>query len=42
MARPLRIEFSSAVFHVTARGHRREDIFTDDEDRHGLLGRSAA
>ena len=33
MARPLRIEFPSALYHVTARGDRREDIFEDDEDR---------
>ncbi len=37
MARPLRIEFPGAVYHVTARGDRREDIFVDDEDRHALL-----
>jgi putative transposase len=37
MARPLRIEFPGAVYHVTSRGDRRDDIFTDDEDRHGLL-----
>lgn len=33
MARPLRIEFSGALYHVTSRGDRREDIFEDDEDR---------
>ena len=33
MARPLRIEFPGAVYHVTARGNRGEDIFVDDEDR---------
>jgi len=33
MARPLRIEFPGALYHVTARGDRREDIFEDDEDR---------
>ena len=38
MARPLRIEFPGAVYHVTARGDRREDIFADDEDRQALLG----
>jgi len=38
MARPLRIEFPGAVYHVTARGDRREDIFVDDEDRRALLG----
>jgi len=37
MARPLRIEFPGAVYHVTSRGDRREDIFVDDEDRHALL-----
>lgn len=37
MARPLRIEFPGAVYHVTARGDRREDIFVDDEDRQALL-----
>jgi REP element-mobilizing transposase RayT/DNA-directed RNA polymerase specialized sigma24 family protein len=37
MARPLRIEFPGAVYHVTARGDRREDIFVDDQDRHALL-----
>lgn len=33
MARPLRIEFSGALYHVTSRGDRREDIFEDDDDR---------
>lgn len=37
MARPLRIEFAGALYHVTARGDRREDIFADDQDREGLL-----
>ncbi len=37
MARPLRIEFPGAVYHVTARGDRHEDIFVDDEDRLALL-----
>ena len=37
MARPLRIEFPGAVYHVTARGDRREPIFFDDDDRHALL-----
>ncbi len=27
MARPLRLEFASALYHVTSRGDRREDIF---------------
>src|SRR5690349_13339442 len=37
MARPLRIEFPGAVYHVTSRGDRREDIFVDDGDRDALL-----
>lgn len=37
MARPLRIEFSGALYHVTARGNARQDIFLDDKDRHRFL-----
>jgi putative transposase len=37
MARPLRIEFPGALYHVTSRGDRREPIFDDDEDRRALL-----
>lgn len=33
MTRPLRLEFPGAVYHLTARGDRREDIFLDDADR---------
>ena len=33
MARPLRIEFPGAIYHVTARGNAREAIFRDDADR---------
>lgn len=33
MARPLRIEFAGALYHVTARGDRREPIVEDDADR---------
>jgi len=33
MARPLRIEFSGALYHVTSRGDRREPIYDDDKDR---------
>jgi hypothetical protein len=33
MARPLRIEFPGATFHVTSRGDRREPIYRDDADR---------
>ena len=37
MARPLRIEFAGALYHVTSRGDRREDIYLDDADRAMLL-----
>ena len=37
MARPLRIEFPGAVYHVTSSGDRREAIFDDDEDAQGFL-----
>lgn len=37
MSRPLRIEFANALYHVTARGDRREDIFDDDVDRLAFL-----
>lgn len=33
MARPLRIEFADAFYHVMARGNARQDIFLDDDDR---------
>ena len=33
MARPLRIEYEGALYHVTARGNARKPIFKDDEDR---------
>ena len=33
MARPLRIEYPGAVYHVTARGNARDDIFLTDADR---------
>ena len=38
MARPLRIEFPGAIYHVTARGNAREAIFHDDADRGLFLG----
>ncbi len=33
MARPLRLEYPGALYHVTARGDRREPIFEDNADR---------
>ncbi len=32
MARPLRIEYSGALYHLISRGDRREAIFEDDEE----------
>ncbi len=32
MARPLRLEFSGALYHVTSRGDQREDIYSGDEE----------
>lgn len=37
MARPLRIEFPGAVYHVTSRGDAGADVFLDDEDRQAFL-----
>ena len=37
MARPLRIEFPGAVYHVTARGNAREPIFLADADQKMFL-----
>jgi len=34
MTRPLRIEFSGALYHVTSRGNERRRIVRDDADRH--------
>ncbi len=33
MARPLRLEFAGALYHITSRGDRREDIYRDNGDR---------
>ena len=37
MSRPLRLEFADALYHVTSRGDRREDIYHDDTDRQAWL-----
>ena len=42
MSRPLRLEFAGALYHLTARGNARAEIFADDVDRGlflDLLGR---
>jgi len=37
MARPLRLEYEGALYHVTSRGNAREDIFLNDKDRARFL-----
>jgi len=37
MARPLRIQYPNAVYHVTCRGNERRKIFLDDDDRRRFL-----
>ncbi|MCZ6828010.1 MAG: transposase [Gammaproteobacteria bacterium] len=37
MARPLRIEFAGALYHVTSRGNGRQNIYLNDADRERWL-----
>ncbi|AGA89641.1 transposase [Thioflavicoccus mobilis 8321] len=37
MARPLRLEFPGALYHITSRGDAREDIYRGDGDRRMFL-----
>jgi len=37
MARPLRLSFENAFYHITARGNRREKIFYSDQDKEVFL-----
>lgn len=37
MARPLRIEYEGAFYHITSRGNDRKQIFLDDNDRNTFL-----
>jgi putative transposase len=37
MARPLRIEYPGAYYHVSTRGNERKAIFRDDVDREKFL-----
>ena len=37
MARPLRIEYAGALYHITSRGDRREDIYRNNGDREQWL-----
>src|SRR5664279_2859353 len=38
MARPLRIEYPGAFYHVTSRGNEQKDIFRSRKDREKFLG----
>jgi REP element-mobilizing transposase RayT len=37
MARPLRIEFAGAIYHVMTRGNARQKIFRDERDYQRML-----
>jgi putative transposase len=37
MARPLRVEFGGAAYHVMARGNERKAVYRDDQDRRRFL-----
>ncbi|MBC7220207.1 transposase [Candidatus Bipolaricaulota bacterium] len=37
MARPLRLEYAGALYHLTSRGNAREAVFCDDADRRSFL-----
>ena len=37
MARPIRLEFPGALYHISARGDRRDDIYENDADWKSFL-----
>jgi len=37
MARKVRVQYAGAIYHLMNRGDRREEIFTDDQDRQRFL-----
>lgn len=37
MPRSVRIEYAGAIYHVMARGNRRQEIFLSDQDREMFL-----
>ncbi|MBL7221301.1 MAG: transposase [Phycisphaerae bacterium] len=41
MARPLRVQYEGAIYHVTIRGNDRRNIFRDDRDRQRFCDRLA-
>lgn len=40
MARPLRIEFPGAFYHIISRGDERKEIFIDDKGHRKILSYS--
>ena len=42
MARPWRIEFEGALYHILSRGNQGQDIFISDADQHLFLDTLAA
>ncbi|MGA2035629.1 MAG: hypothetical protein ABSG68_25555 [Thermoguttaceae bacterium] len=41
MARPPRIDFPGALYHVTSRGNGRQQVFWTNDDRQRFLGQLA-
>ncbi len=41
MARPLRIQYPGAIYHVTGRGNERKEIFRGADDYQMFLGKLA-
>ena len=41
MARPLRVKYEGAIYHVTVRGNDRRNIFRDDRGRQRFCDRLA-
>jgi putative transposase len=37
MARPIRIQYTGAVYHVMARGNQGREVFGDNQDRKTFL-----
>jgi len=37
MARPLRIQYPGALYHITSRGNERKKVYLDDSDRKKFL-----
>jgi putative transposase len=42
MARPLRLAYPGALYHITARGNEKHKIFVDDRDFAAMLEKMAA